>query len=162
MSMPSPTPRKSWLARNWIVVTVLLVVLLPILTCGGCIVGSGWLLYKAATENPAYVRSRQLVRADPRTQAVLGAGIEADMPTRFDVTTTNGVNTSDVSYGIDGTAGSGTVHAVGSGAGDDWTFTELTFTGGGQTIDLLADQAAAPDGSPPAGGPAPEDPDHAG
>lgn len=136
--MNEPAER-SWWSRNWKWV-VPVGCLTPIVICGGGVALFASLIFGIVKQSGAYQDSLAQVRADPRVTAALGEPIEPGWLVTGNVEVNGAAGEANISYGVTGPDGSGTVYVEADKTAGQWTFHVLLvdIDDTGDRIDLLA------------------------
>jgi hypothetical protein len=134
-----PAERPDWFGRNW-KWFVPSVVLLPVLALGGC---GGCLFFGlqfAFKSSDAYKNAVARVQADPVVTAALGSPVEPGLFTYSgNISDAGPIGHAEVVFPISGPKGSGTVYLVADKSGGKWEFKvlEVTLDGTETPINLL-------------------------
>lgn len=136
---PPPPKKKGWFRRNlaWFIPVLVLIVLG---SCGGCIFGIFSMAMGMIKGSDVYQDALAQAKANVTVQAELGTPItDGWMPTG-NISTSNSSGKADMSIPIKGPKGEGTIELVAIRTAGKWTYSTLqvTITGSGKTIDLLA------------------------
>lgn len=124
--METLTPKKSWLARNWI--WLIPVGLLAVaLSCAGCVVAGAVGFFNIMKSNAAFQDSLAMVQADSRAQQLLGAPIAAGFFVSGEISETPASGTAELSYSVSGPKGSGTVYVSAKKTEGEWVITRLVL-----------------------------------
>ncbi|MEM6393926.1 MAG: cytochrome c oxidase assembly factor Coa1 family protein [Planctomycetota bacterium] len=136
-------PRKSWFGRNWKWL-VPLIVLSPILVCGGVITLLVVSVFGMLKGSQPYEDVLVAAQNNPALVAQLGEPIEAGMGISGSINYMNDDGDADLSYDVSGPNGSATLRVVGTKTNGVWSYTVMTASvEGGSTIDLLNGSGAA-------------------
>ena len=122
--MENQAPKKSWLARYWWAVIVVLLLVMG-LSCVICVGGGFYGIVSLMKSNPAFADSLAMVQENPRAQQLLGTPIEAGWFVSGEVNVTPASGTAELSYPVSGPKGSGTVYVSARKIAGEWVITSL-------------------------------------
>jgi Cytochrome oxidase complex assembly protein 1 len=136
-----PHQQRSWFGRNW---KWLLPVgcLLPIVAVGGCVAVLVAGIFTALKSSDAYHLSLEAVRSDEQVIAAIGEPMEPSLLVTGNIYVSTQGGHAEVSYGITGPKGEGTVYANGVKEDGEWKFRSLVVQveSTGEKIDVLDNQ----------------------
>lgn len=147
-SSATPTPPRSvaprnWWSRNWkwfVPTGCMTMILLAI----GFFALIFVLVFSAMKSSDAYKEALQRAQTNPAVIEALGTPIKDGMFVSGNTKVENGVGEADLSIPITGPKGSGTIYAVATKSGGNWTYTklEVEIKGRSERIDLLPAEPA--------------------
>lgn len=102
------------------------------------------LVFSAMKSSDAYKEALQRAQTNPAVIEALGTPIKDGMFVSGNTKVENGVGEADLSIPITGPKGSGTIYAVATKSGGNWTYTklEVEIKGRSERIDLLPAEPA--------------------
>ena len=152
----APMQQPSWFSRNW---KWLLPVgcLVPLLCCGSFAGFTAFTVAATMKSSVAFTEGLSRASANEEVRAALGTPIEASGFPMGSVNSTNGRGTADVTVGLTGPKGKGTLHVSARSTGPGkWEFDVIDVdVEGGATINVLGDTQEAPLPEPDEEEPAP-------
>ena len=128
---------RSWWGRNWKWV-VPVVVLTPVLFCGGVLTLVFSMAYSALKNEGFYEQAVARTRANAEVTAMLGTPIDAGFPIGS-LNRTSRSGHADVAIRISGPDGKGTLYVIAAKSDGQWSFStlEVAIHPAGERIDLL-------------------------
>jgi len=136
--MSNSYEERGWWARNWYWV-VPLGCLAPVIVCAGIGAGVFSLVFGALKGSDVYKQAVDLARNHPAVQAALGTPISEGALPSGTLNTINDGGNADIHIPLSGPKGAGSLHAVATRAGGNWTMSSLVLdvAGTDKHIDLL-------------------------
>jgi len=133
-----PSPRPGWWSRNWKWFVPTGCCLTP-LVLGGCAVAFLVLVvFGALKQSDAYKLAVARAKSDPRVTAALGTPIGEGWYLSGHTNVNGASGDADLSIPISGPKGKGTIYAVATKSGGEWSYSKLQvkIESTGETIDL--------------------------
>ncbi|MDP1561409.1 MAG: cytochrome c oxidase assembly factor Coa1 family protein [Pirellulaceae bacterium] len=133
----SNSPRTGVKSNTLIIVVLLLVVIgLPLCTCGGC-VATLWFGVSAALQgSEPYKRAVAEAQNNAEVRELLGEPVEPGYLVSGSINLNNDGGDCDIQIPISGPKDSGSVRIRGTRSGGTWRYDEITAEINGQQIDL--------------------------
>lgn len=120
-----------------IVVVVLLVIGLPLCTCGGCVASIFFGVSAAMQGSEPYKRGLAEAQDNAEVRELLGEPVEAGYFISGSINLDNDGGDCDMRIPINGPKGSGTVRIRGTRDRGTWEYQEISAEIKGRTVDLL-------------------------
>ena len=114
-------PRSNWFGRNWLW-AVPVGCLTPVVACGGFIALILTVVFGAIKSSDPYQQSLARVTADRRVVTALGTPVEPALIVLGNININGSSGNADISYGVSGPKGFGTVYVVATKAAGVWTW----------------------------------------
>ena len=135
---PSPAPRPGWWSRNWKWFVPTGCCLTPLLLGGACLAFLVIVIFGALKQTDVYKMAVARAKSDSRVIAALGTPIEERWYLSGTTNVNGGSGNADLSIPISGPKGKGTIYAVATKSGGEWTYSKLSVKvdSTGETIDL--------------------------
>ncbi|MDP2273365.1 MAG: cytochrome c oxidase assembly factor Coa1 family protein [Archangium sp.] len=132
----SPMQQPSWFSRNW---KWLLPVgcLVPLMCCGVFGVGTYAAVSAVIQNSGAYAGAIREVNANPEVADTLGAPVKPGFGMSGSVKENNASGSADFTVPLTGSKGEGSMHVVARRENGQWSYSTITVTAGGKTIDVL-------------------------
>ncbi len=112
--------------------------LVPTIVCGGCLAMGGLGIFGVASllkNSEPYKTSLAAAEANPAIQDALGAPLSGSFP-QGNINLNNQEGEADLTYKLTGPNGQATIHVVGTRTNGQWTYSTMTATLQGETIEL--------------------------
>jgi hypothetical protein len=120
-----------------IVIVLLLVVGLPVCTCGGCVASVFLGLHAAIKTSEPYRHGLAEAQKNAQVREFLGEPMAAGYFVNGSINLENDGGQCDMTVPISGPKGSGTIRIRGTRVGGTWSYEELSAEANGHTVDLL-------------------------
>ncbi|HSV62709.1 MAG TPA: cytochrome c oxidase assembly factor Coa1 family protein [Chthoniobacterales bacterium] len=135
---PPPAPRPGWWSRNWKWFVPTGCCLTPLLLGGACLAFLVIVVFGALKQTDVYKMAVARAKSDSRVIAALGTPVEEGWYLSGNTSVNNGSGTADLSIPISGPKGKGTIYAVATKSGGEWSYSKLSvkIDSTGETIDL--------------------------
>jgi len=136
--METAPPRPGWWSRNWKWFVPTGCCLTPLVLGGGVVAFLVLVIFGALKQTDVYKTAVARAKSDQRVVAALGTPIEEGWYLSGNTNVSGGSGTADLSIPISGPKGKGTIYAVATKSGGEWSYTKLTvkIASTGETIDL--------------------------
>lgn len=139
METAAPTPpRPGWWSRNWKWFVPTGCCLTPLVLGGAFVAFVVLVIFGALKQTDVYKMAVARAKSDSRVIAALGTPIEEGWYLSGHTNVNGGSGDADISIPISGPKGKGTIYAVATKSGGEWTYSKLTvkIDSSGETIDL--------------------------
>lgn len=135
---PQPPPAQGWWSRNWKWFVPTGCCLTPLVLGGGFALFLIFVIFGALKQTDVYKTAVARAKADSRVAAALGTPVEEGWWLSGNTNVNGASGEADLSIPISGPKGKGTIYAVATKSGGDWTYSKLTvkIDSTGESIDL--------------------------
>lgn len=134
-----PQPGPGWWSRNWKWFVPTGCCLTPLVLLAAFVAFLVFVVAGALKQSDAYKNAVARAKADSRVTSALGTPISEGWFVSGSVHTNLGSGDADLTIHISGPKGKGTITAVATKSGGEWTYSklEVKIENSGETIDLL-------------------------
>ena len=135
---PPSAPRPGWWSRNWKWFLPTGCCFAPLVLGGACLAFVVIVIFGALKQTDVYKTAVARAKSDSRVMAALGTPIEEGWYLSGNTSVNNGSGQADLSIPISGPKGKGTIYAVATKSGGEWSYSKLNvkIDSTGETIDL--------------------------
>ncbi len=130
---------RTGIKSNTVVIVILLVLLvgLPVCTCGGCVATIFFGVSAAMQGSEPYKRALAEAQNNAEVQELLGEPVEAGYLVTGSINLNNDGGDCDIQIPISGPKGSGTLRIRGTRNRGTWEYQEISASIQGKTVDLM-------------------------